>query len=188
MSARALACIAALVLGGCLPRGLSWEFEVPDEIDARTRAFQAYVIPDGCIAGPSPDRPLETATYRFARGEAPPVPIRSLPPGTWGFEIEALDAECRPIGRGCEPVELPSADGRVSITLTVNTTIEPTVCRTACANGLCVGPDVDAGQRERDAGRSNDAGSGPADAGDPTPDASADGGVPGDASPADGGP
>ncbi len=182
MKACILACAAVLVLGGCLPRDLGWEFEVPDEIDARTRAFQAHVIPGGCVPGPSPDRPLETATYRFARGEAPPVPIRSLPPGTWGFEIEALDAECRPIGRGCEPVELPRSDGRISITLMVNTTIEPTVCRTACANGLCVGRDVDAGQRDPDAGRTD---AGP-DASDPAPDASTDAGDPGDASRPDG--
>jgi hypothetical protein len=163
VSARALACIAVLVLGGCVPRGFGWEFDVPDEIDARTRAFQAHVIPDGCVPGPRPERPLETATYRFARGEAPPVPIRSLPPGTWGFEIEALDAECRPIGRGCVPVELPSSDGRVFVPLMVSTTVEPTVCRTACANGLCLGPGVDAGQSEQDAGGS--------DASSPEPDA-----------------
>lgn len=135
----ALACLALLALAGCRPHELKWEFTVPAELDTRVRAFQAHVIPDGCVRGPL--RPRETATYRFARGEAPPVAIRSLPPGTWGFELEALDAYCRPVGRECVQVELPGAD--VLVPIAPLDAAEPSVCEGECTNGLCVAPQAD---------------------------------------------
>lgn len=169
-------------LGGCQPRELGWEFQLDPSLDVPARTLQAHLIPGACIDGPNPDRPRESVTYRFARGEAPPVAIRSLPPGTWAFEIEALDASCRPIGRGCQELELPTEDASVHIVVAPIPT-EPSVCQGACTDGPCVddgqgqddGSARDADARE-DAGTTGDAGPGGGRAGDAGPgDAGNDG-------------
>lgn len=142
-----------LALVGCQPHDLTWTFTVPADIDQEVHSFQAHVIPEDCVDGPAPMRPRETASYRFARGETPPVPIRTLPPGRWAFEIEALDAECRPIGRGCVSAELPSDSVLVSIRPIAT---EPSVCPEHCAEGICLGPDS-----AEDAGPEGDASAAP---------------------------
>jgi len=177
-----LACAALLALAGCRPNDLSWTFTVPAEIDASVRGLQAHVIPETCIAGPQPERPRETASYRFARGEPPPVPIRTLPPGRWGFEVEALDAECRPIGRACVLVDVPAS----SVLVPIQTiTPEPSVCPGACEDGVCLGPGTGQDGQDADAGGTAEPDAGP-DAG-PTDAGSTDAGAPDSGGAADAG-
>ena len=130
--------LACLGLVGCNAGDLAWQFEIDPSIDDATRGIVATVRDDACGGAALP-----LAVYRFARGEEASVVTPTLPPGTYFLEVVALDAQCRPVGRGCEPVALPDEQALV-VGVDALGSAEAAACESgaACAGGVCVAIDA----------------------------------------------
>ncbi len=123
-----LTLLIASSVAGCRPHDLAWDFRLDAGTRAATRGLQAHIRMDGCAG-------TRVATYRFPLGGAPPVSPLSLQPGTWGFEIEALDASCAVVGDGCREATLPTSDGSVIVDVTAVAPSNP-ICP-MCNDGSC---------------------------------------------------
>jgi hypothetical protein len=133
----------ALLSIGCKARELAWGYQIDPSIDEATVAILAHVRApaeiDGlaCPMGEELETDLRIATYRFARMDGAPVDVLALEPGAWALEVEALDAECGAIGRGCVDLELPLEDGAAVLVPVIPATRAPTSCSGVCTNGIC---------------------------------------------------
>src|SRR5690242_18452388 len=100
--ARPLTFVAvALVLIGCEPRALRWEYDMPSALDGST--IRARVIGGNCSGA---DVRWETS---FVDGSSAPSGPR-LAAGGYGLEVVVTNADCEIVGRGCVDVTLPRAD------------------------------------------------------------------------------
>jgi hypothetical protein len=127
----ALALAAALTLPGCADAAIEWRYELDDATAASTAALEGRILRDGCGGA-------ELAAYRFPPGEEPGTRPPALEAGSYGFEIEAFDAECRPVGRGCSAVTLPSDAETVLVRVEALEPAEAPRCRAdRCEAGRC---------------------------------------------------
>jgi len=118
--------VALVVLAGCGDRDRDLRWEVSLALGAATgevTRVRARILDGSCGADVSV---YSAVLPPGARGPSPPV----LPPGRYGFEAMAANGSCAWIGRGCEEIDLPAADGeRV---LTVVTAMAPVPDGEAC--------------------------------------------------------
>ncbi len=137
---RALSVLAAVCLAACAgePRDLTWRarFSIPSS-GASARGARATIIEGGCGAG---EQVWTDFIDRAAMsGAAPP----ELPPGRYGFRVEATDASCRVIASGCTELDTPSPISQEILVVLQPTSISTFVCASGiCVNGRCLEPDA----------------------------------------------
>ena len=116
---------------------VSWTARVANPaLQGQIRGLIGVVRAQSCT-GPEMFR---TEWRRGRQGAAPPV----LDPGTYGFEVLALDENCRVVASGCEEVILENDATAIVTSLEASTA--PAECGQAmCDDGLCSGrPDAGA--------------------------------------------
>jgi len=117
----ALFAVVVASIWACGPgdRALEWYVDFADPgVERDTVRLGARVIEGGCGMG---DVLYQELFDRAGPSAVPPV----LPPGTYGFEVVGVDADCVSVGRGCTSVRLPLADGEAITTVLVPSTGAP---------------------------------------------------------------
>lgn len=127
-----------LLLFGCQARDLGWHYELDPSIRGDARGIVAYVRPEACDSSSTP-----LAVMRARRSAPPSWVAPTLPAGTVALDVVALDAACRPIGRGCEVVALPDEPRGAVLVRVAPSALGDVICEAGsdCDDGLCVPRD-----------------------------------------------
>lgn len=121
-------------MGGCADHVIEWRYETTDEIAGPTALLEGLIRRGGCDGE-------ELAAYQFAPGEEPGARPPALESGAYAFEIEARDASCRPIGRGCTEITFPTDQESLFVTVTPLDPAEAARCAPdRCDRGRCRPP------------------------------------------------